>query len=277
MISPPPNRPSLTLSVVSHGHGQQVLSMLHSFSQSGWWQHWAVQAVVTLNLPEPTLQASLHATHWPFPVHVIHNPIPQGFGANHNQAFKSRPCDWFWVVNPDILWPPATAPALSTGTQHQAATLQALLNTPTTGLLCPRQVTAQGASQDYARTVPTPWGVLQRAWARARQRVHQPGQAANVAQADWVNGACMLFRAPVYRQLGGFNERYFMYCEDVDICLRLQLQGYRMQAMPLTVVHPAHRSTWQRLRHFRWHAASLLKLWCSPTFWHYRSQHNTPK
>lgn len=45
---------------------------------------------------------------------------------------------------------------------------------------------------------------------------------------DWVGGMFMLFRRETFAQLGGFDQRYFLYYEDVDLCARLNLQGYKM-------------------------------------------------
>lgn len=269
MTAPSPNhRASVTLTVVSHGHGHQVLDMLHTFIQSGLLRYWQVQAIVTLNIPEPELRRALQQTQWPFPVHMLENAHPIGFGANHNQASQHTRTDWLCIVNPDIRWCPIAA-AQAPDHLTAALTMPNTANGTPIGLYCPTQVTAEGLRQDYARTLPTPWSVALR-WAARQCGIKKPlGVAPGTSQAHWVNGACMLFPSSVYRQLGGFNERYFMYCEDVDICLRLQLQGHQLATIPITVVHAAQRNTRRQRQHLYWHIRSLLKLWCSSTFWRY--------
>lgn len=91
--------------------------------------------------------------------------------------------------------------------------------------------------------------------------------AASVEQADWVNGACLFFRSEAFSELKGFDERYFMYCEDTDICLRLQLAGWSMQGADWAVMHDARRNTGRSLRHLGWHLRSLWRLWASDSFW----------
>ena len=260
-------RPSITLSVISHGHGPQVLDMLQTFIQSGLLQHWQAEVIVTLNLPEPALAAALKQTHWPFPVRILENDCPKGYGANHNQALQNARSDWVCIANPDIRWCPITTPpALTTSATGQPI-----------GLYCPAQVSDTGTPQDYARTLPTPWGVAARWAARRHNTRTPPGTASSVSQAHWVNGACMLLPAAAYHQLGGFDKGYFMYCEDVDLCLRLQLHGYRLAALSITVVHAAQRNTRRQRQHLYWHIRSLLRLWVSSTFWRYcwrtRGQH----
>jgi len=80
----------------------------------------------------------------------------------------------------------------------------------------------------------------------------------------------MLFRSTAYAQVGGFDERYFMYGEDFDICARMQLAGWKLQVGEnLLARHEAQRASHADTRHLYWHVSSLLKLWGSATFWRY--------
>lgn len=255
---------TIALSVVSHGHGMQVrqlLALLLAPSASPVHRIW-----LTLNVEEPGLEqelATLHgrSLHEGLPqLRFIRNPSPQGFGANHNQAFEheqacSDAAPYFAVVNPDITW------------QHSPwASLLGAAAQPGAGCAYPRQVGAQGREQDYARALPSPWALLRRHWSgRARAQRHAP-----VRSPDWVNAALLLFHGGVYRKLGGFDTAYHMYCEDVDICLRLQLAGYRLVlAEEACVIHEAGRASRRVLRHLGWHLRSLLRLWASPAYRQY--------
>lgn len=237
--------PAVTVSVVSHGHGDQVLQLLRkihalSISQVG-------HVVLTVNVPEPELLAQLNARQWAFRLTLLQNLQPRGFGANHNAAFAHHTLDYFCVVNPDIDFD-----------VEPFSDLIRQLADPLAGCSFPVQVDQAGHLQDHARSVPSPSALLERynPWRGA-------GQAQPVSAPDWVNGAFMLFRSDVFRQLGGFDERYFMYCEDVDICLRLQLAGYRLLQSEAQVTHAAHRSSRVNPGHLAWHVVSLLRLWTS--------------
>ena len=70
----------------------------------------------------------------------------------------------------------------------------------------------------------------------------------------------MLFRASAYKRLGGFDERYFLYYEDVDICLRAHRLELKILFCPeVSVIHHAQRASWRNLYHMRWHAMSMMR------------------
>lgn len=242
----------VTVSVVSHGHGPQVQAMLRDLAA-----HCArnvSRLVLTLNQAEPALKHFVAETAWPFEIRVLENPTPQSFGFNHNRAFASADTPLFCVLNPDLRLPVDPFPAL-----------QAALAGDHVALAYPVQRDDRGERQDFERSVPTPLSLFRRVFLGRKQ---SDGM-------DWVNGAFMLFRTEAYRRLGGFDARYRLYCEDVDICIRLQLDGYRMQLAPVDVVHLAQRATGRRLRHFVWHVQSMLHLWCSAAFWRFLLRRTT--
>lgn len=254
----------LSISITSHSHGVLITDTFFALHQSLHGCKVRVCVWLTLNRPEPELERIIRQTQWLFDVRIINNHNPLGFGANHNQAFAYAQAlgqgNWFLVMNPDILWP-ADAQRFWKKLVWESWPAKV-------GLLCPQQTTVDGAFQDYARKLPTPWGLLLRSVQRWL-RLQPSGIAQSIETADWVNGACMLWRVPVFAGLGGFDERYHLYGEDVDICLRLQMAGYNMAAAPVAVVHHAQRQTGRSWQHLAWHVSSLAKLWVSASFWQY--------
>ncbi|RYH17455.1 MAG: glycosyl transferase, partial [Alcaligenaceae bacterium] len=88
----------------------------------------------------------------------------------------------------------------------------------------------------------------------------------------WIPGLFMLFRSEVYEAIGGFDERFFMYGEDFDICARTRMAGWRLQVgEDLRARHEAQRASHGSHRHLRWHITSLLRVWTSSGFWRYRA------
>ena len=241
----------ICISVVSHDQGSlvdRVLADLATLAPSA-----VRQVIVTVNVPGDRWEPGDGTLPWP--LEVLRHPAPLGFGENHNLAFARCTQPLFAVLNPDIRLPQDPFPAL----------IAALGATTNCALAVPVQLDAAGRRESFARPVPTPWGVLARRLLPTAHRARRPA-----AVPHWVAGAFMLWRADVYARLGGFNERYFLYCEDVDICLRLQLAQQRFSIVEsVPVVHAAQRGSGRSWRYLGWHARSLLRLWTSPVFWQY--------
>jgi GT2 family glycosyltransferase len=90
---------------------------------------------------------------------------------------------------------------------------------------------------------------------------------AGPQRVDWLAGMFIMFRREAFDAVGGFDEAYFLYYEDVDICQRLQRRrGSRAIWDPRAeVVHDARRASRRDLRLARHHATSLLRFLFSPS------------
>ena len=233
--------PLVTVSIVSHGQLDLIRPLLEQLDAHS--AGAVAKVVLTINVPEPDLMAGLR---FRYPIERIENSVPKGFGANHNQAFKHCETDWFLVLNPDIRF---DADVLSPLVAQAA---------PDAGLLAPRILEPGKNTPEQHRRVITPLEILTR---------RRPGYPIP-AVPDWIPGLFMMFRSSVYRQIGGFDERYFMYGEDFDICARTRLAGWRLQIVEdLLTHHEAQRASRTSRRHLWWHVTSLLKVWGSGVFW----------
>lgn len=86
-------------------------------------------------------------------------------------------------------------------------------------------------------------------------------------QPDWVGGMFMLFRNEVFRAAGGFDARYFLYYEDVDLCARLTLQNLAVVLCPqVKVIHEARRSSHRSLKYAMWHLRSMGRFFLSKQY-----------
>jgi hypothetical protein len=86
---------------------------------------------------------------------------------------------------------------------------------------------------------------------------------------DWFSASFLLLPAAAYREVGGFDEGFHMYCEDVDLCLRLRLAGYRLECVEASATHHAQRASLRSWRPLAWHLASLARLWTRRSYWNY--------
>ncbi len=249
-----PHGSMLTLSVVSHGHGvllERLLAQLNDQpTLSG------TRVVVTLNLDSE----SLHASTYPnLDLVVVRNPLPLGFGKNHNAAFKFCATPWFGVLNPDL--------ALKGG-EPFTHTLRTASSCSDLGVISPRIIAPNHAREDSVRTNLTPWSLVRRRFFGERTPLDPAHATRRGVPFFWLAGMCMLIDADAFRKIGGFDERFFLYCEDYDLCARLYNAGYAIAIDPTAaVIHEAQRDSHKTLRHMRWHVSSLLKVWLSAAFW----------
>ena len=248
MSSSSASNPSIVLSVVSHGHGAMVQRLLEALvrvdAQS---DRCIARVVLTLNVPEAPPLPPLGG--WPFVLQLRHNAQPQGFSANHNAALADVDEAFVCIINPDVELASNPFPALLAAAQWAGV-----------GLSYPRQVDQYGVEQGSEREVPTPWSLLLRYAVRKRE-----------TRAEWVNGALWVLPTGVWRSIGGLDAAYFMYGEDVDLCLRLRLGGWTLARADTEVVHVGQRASHHRARHTLWHIRSLLRLWGSAVFWRSRA------
>jgi len=225
----------ITVSVISHGQAAWIEGLLDDLERLAT----PVAVMLTINRPEPLADDLIQRAG----VQCLHNPHPQGFGANHNQAFRHCQTPWFGILNPDIRLPTDPFPGLL---QAAPAGL---------GAIAPLMVTPDGAREDNARHFPTLPGLIRKALGHDDGRVRLSGQS--VQAVDWVGGMFLLTPAAAFSAVGGFDEGFHLYYEDVDLCARLWGAGYRVELLTTErVVHHAQRASRRQLRPLGWHLRS---------------------
>lgn len=251
--------PQLVVSVVSHGQGSLLPPLLEQLARAS--RELPIRVVITQNLPEPRCAIDAPPT---LDLIWIANESPKGFGENHNAAFcqDGTMAPFFCVLNPDVRLRPDS--------------LRLLVQTAArmSGIVGPRVVAPNGQIEDSARRLPTLSRLLRR-WIFRR---FEPDYSPSVPeqQVDWLAGMCMVFDRETFGALNGFDERYHLYCEDVDICLRAHLVGGSVTWVQAgEIVHDAQRASHRRWRYLVWHLQSLLRLATSRTYWrfHFCGQH----
>ena len=197
-------------------------------------------------------------------VHVVHPGRNLGYGGGANRGAAVVDGDLILIMNADTVVEPGALKAL-------AAALEA---DPDVGIVGP-MIETKGEIYPSARTFPTMADavghaflgmVLPRNRFTRRYRMLDWDHARS-RRVDWVSGSCMLVRAECFRQIGGFDEDYFMYLEDVDLCWRARRAGWEVSYEPAArVVHVQGVSTdLHPYRMIAVHHRSLLRFWWRTT------------
>ena len=243
-----------TISIVSHGHGAMLRQLLgdldHVPALAG------VRVILTLNLGAEDFDATAFRN---LQIDVLRNETPLGFGANHNRAFDLCRTPWFVVLNPD----------LRLAEQPPFDSLLACAQRYThVGVVAPVVVSSTGKPEDSVRRNLTPWSLVRRYLFGRRDaaRIESPAKPGNPFR--WLAGMCLMIDSAAFRALGGFDERYFLYCEDYDLCARLYNSGHKVVLDTSSrVIHDAQRGSHRSTRYLYWHVSSLLRVWTSRPFW----------
>ena len=245
-----PRSPDISISVVSHLQLGLVAQLLDDLAE--YCKDLNFEFILTLNLAED-LPFSLD--RYIFPISLIRNSGPLGFGANHNQAFAKSSGSYFCVLNPDIRI-----------RSNPFLLLSNCFQDPFVGVVAPLVLGPDGCVEDSARQFPSPLKILGK-FFNVRQKPEYSG-TEGIIYPDWVGGMFMLFPREIFARLGGFDERYFLYYEDVDLCARLKLMGFRaLLCTKAHVIHHAQRSSHANFRYLRWHLRSMTRFFLSPVYW----------
>jgi len=232
--------PDIALVIVNYNAGDELRVALRSFAAEMGSRAWEGVVVDNASVDGSGQIALEFASH----VRLILNRTNVGFGAAINQGLASTTAPLVLIMNPDC---------------HLAAgaltTLEAeLLGDRRCAIVGPRILDPDGSEQGSARGDPDmltglfgrtsplrrllPWlGVSRRNVVSANDGVTSP-------IVQWLSGACMLATREAMATVRGFDERYFLYWEDADLCRRLRQKGYRVRYVPAaTAVHRVGHSS----------------------------------
>lgn len=164
-----------------------------------------------------------------------------GYGAAANLGARGAEQPWLVVVNPDIVWHPGSLDALLDAGERSGA-----------GAVGPRLLNTDGTTYPSARALPSfgagvGHALLSRLWpgnpwSRAYRR-EDDGETERAA--GWLSGACLLLRRAAFEQVGGFDERYFMFFEDTDLGDRLGRAGWTNLHVPTAHVTHVGGTSWR--------------------------------
>ena len=190
----------------------------------------------------PTLSPTL-ASMYSGPLTIVHRPENPGYGASCNDgaALISSQCSIIVACNPDVVFSPEALGTL----------VDALLANTHVGVVGPRIVNRDGSVYPSARAFPgirvgVGHALFARLWPANpwTRRYLGSYEGRDTKVVDWLSGALLMVRRSAFEEIGGFDPRYFMFLEDVDLCFRLKRRGWRSLYVPQAqIMHSGAHST----------------------------------
>jgi GT2 family glycosyltransferase len=191
-------------------------------------------------------------------LHYVYAGINLGFGRAHNFALSLVPdtSDAHLLLNPDVTFGPEVLPQLCTY----------LEDNPTVGAVMPRINYPNGNLQRVCKLLPTPVDLIFRRFipsdqikSRVNQRYEMHGLPQDRPSAvPTLSGCFLVVRTSLLKSLGGFDERYFMYMEDVDLVRRIGDLADTIYFPLVAVEHAYSKGSYRSKRLLRHHLFSAL-------------------
>ena len=230
----------VSISIVSHGQFTLLLPLIKSLRNC----EEIETIIITINIPE-----KIKKIKWldELPIIWIYNSTQQGFGTNHNNAFKMCHSKYFFVINPDV--------RLS---NKIIKDLILLKEKEKINILGTRIVDHKKNHIVNARKFPNFYFLLLKV-LYIPQKEYYFKESEHVLYTDWIGGMFLIFSNDDYKKLKGFDTKFFLYFEDVDLCRRARKLGLNVaQAKDITIVHEAQRQSYSNLNHFKFHIKSYF-------------------
>ncbi len=238
---------SVSAVVVSHGHEPELERSLAALAPQ------VDELVVIANVPG-SLPREL-----PTNARVLENGRPLRLAANVNLGIRTTSGTWVLYANPDAVPEPGAVETLARFASRR----------PRCGIAGPRVVWPDGSWQPTRRRFPTVSGTIVRRTPlrrlrppleRQREHYHLDDDVDEPVQADWLLGAFLLMRRSMLDELGGWDDGFRHYVEDIDLCYRAYRAGWERWYVPTAqVTHDWAQVTDRRFlsRHTLWHARSM--------------------
>ncbi len=178
-------------------------------------------------------------------VRLVENPGNPGYASACNAGMRATDRPYVLILNSDVEFVEGGLEVL----------LDYMEENPRIGALGPRVLNTDGTRQMSCRRFPSMLenvvhGFLGEVWPEnpfTRSYQMKDLEDDGPREVDWVSGAAMLLRREAAERVGGFDEAYFMYVEDVDLCWRLRAAGYEVVYHPgFSLVHHIGRASSQQ-------------------------------
>lgn len=245
---------NVKISLVSHGHFHLIdeLGGVEILSKEKW-----IEICIVDNIGEHGFEQWCYERG----INYLKNDTCLGFGENNNKAFNhfyernfEEANNWFFLVlNPDVLI-----------TVEQLKLLIETVHSNGIRFSCINlfKDTNNKIYDNSVRNYPSLLDFISSFILSQNKTILDKSLIERPLYVDWASGSFLLFDAKLYKALNGFDENYFMYCEDVDICLRANMiHDCKLTYLPhIQALHlAAHKNRKIFSKHFVWHIKSMCR------------------
>ena len=229
----------INISIVSHNQASIVKNLLSDLEKFDFFD----KILITVNTNEDISELKKFKRQ---STNFIINDKIKGFGENHNYAFTTSPSDYFIIINPDVRI-----------NNMNFNNLIKYFNNKSVYLISPKAVDENDCLQDNARKFPSLLTPFLRKISFFKKNKYLDSLDYN--EVDWVSGMFMMVKSSKFKEIGMFDERFFMYYEDVDLCRRIKKSnGKILRINTEKVTHVGQHKSHVSLKYLGIHIKSML-------------------
>ena len=244
--------PGLSASVVLYGGAEEAEACLRSIER---FEGPELCLYLVDNASPDGAMAALEEKGLPPGVHALPQRENRGFGAGHNAVLPLLESRYHAVVNPDIeLRDDAISQMAAWMDEH-----------PDVVITTPRLVYPDGRPQFVAKRRPAVLPLLARQLGLKSLEPYERNylmldeDLSQPVDIEFCSGSFFVIRSEVFREIGGFDENYFMYVEDADLTQKALQKGRAVYLPQVSVAHAWHRAAHKRPKEFFWQLKSMLR------------------
>ncbi len=177
-----------------------------------------------------------------------------GFGKAHNLVLDKINSDFHLILNPDVVFLPDVIPNL----------IKEIKNNSDVSFITPKVVYPNKKLQQVCRKHPTFFDLVNRKLHVSENQIlkneYRNKDLDKAFSPEFIHGCFMLFKTDDFKKLKGFDERYFLYMEDADICRKIDKLGKKVLYFPnVEIIHQHQKGSSKSIKLFFYHLSSAIK------------------
>lgn len=243
-------RDSLAIGIVVFN---TVYSVIHRAIETIVQNDYPAQIKVLCNNPDDSYYVGLRDALKIFPVEFIRSHRNEGFGAGHNEILKVTNSDWYLCCNPDVK---LDSHCLKNMVDQSKKLKDGIL-------FVPKILSNDGTLQPVFRPHINLKNWIERQLYRLSPRIFKSKKinfnSEILQEVEFVSGCFFLVKVESLRRLQGFDERFFLYCEDADLSYRASKIGKNYYIPSAFIYHDWQKAWTKSFKHFVYYMKSFIK------------------
>jgi N-acetylglucosaminyl-diphospho-decaprenol L-rhamnosyltransferase len=247
------DKENISVSIVSHNNWKEIEKLLNKIIKISLIK----EILITINKPEVINLDNLFHNK----VQLHHNDKELSYSKNQNNAFNRAVNKYFIMINPDIIFEQNDMESFIC----QSLKIFRKENTLISPILFDIKGQVSNPPRKFIKITMLPRLFIKKFFSLEDHFF----QVHNLSREHWISGGIYFLKSETFKNVGGFDEIYRLYCEDMDFCYRCHINNVKiiqLEAGETNFLHDGRKQSAKKLQFFIWHVHSILKWFYKQTF-----------